>query len=135
MLFILRTLQKLPRCMGWMLYRGMCGGVDMASYREGETIVWSGLSSTSLNIGVTKGLLAKGTEDGRTRGTLFVIKGGWGYNIQPYSLFPEVEEEILLKQERMFRMQSIIKAKLTIIKLEVLDTLMLVPGVFGSGIK
>ena len=133
-LVVLRSLRKLPRCTGRTLYRGVCGDVDMASYREGATVVWGGLSSTSPDMGVTKAFLAKGTEDGCARGTLFVIEGGWGYNIQPYSLFPE-EEEILLEPEREFRVQSVIDAKLTVIKLEMLDTPLLLPDVFGSGVK
>ena len=55
--------------------------MNIASYRYGETVVWGSLSSTSPSISVTKAFLAKGIEDGCTRGTLFVIEGGWGYNI------------------------------------------------------
>ena len=35
-LVVLRSLRKLPRCTGRTLYRGVCGDVDMASYREGR---------------------------------------------------------------------------------------------------
>ena len=62
-------------------------------------------------------------------------RGRVGYNIQPYSLFSEVEE-ILLEPEREFRVQSVIKAKLTVVKLEMLDTPSpLLPDVFWSGVK
>ena len=42
----------------------------------------------------TKAFLAKGSKGGKAIGTLFIIDKGWGYDIQPYSLFPD-EEEIL----------------------------------------
>ena len=65
--------------------------------------------------------------------TLLIINKGWGYDIQPYSLFPD-EEEILLEPERQFRVASVIPSSaLTIINLEMLDTPLSVPGVFGSG--
>ena len=76
--------------------------------------------------------LAKGSKGGEETGTLFIIDKGWGYDIQPYSLFHD-EEEILLEPERQFRMVSVIKAAPTIINLEMLDTLLSVPEVFGGG--
>ena len=50
----------------------------------------------------TKTFLAKGSKDGEATGTLFIIDKGWGYDIQPYSLFPD-EEEILLEPEKRFK--------------------------------
>ena len=50
----------------------------------------------------TKAFLAKGSESGEATGTLFIIDKGWGYDIQPYSLFPD-EEEILLEPEKRFK--------------------------------
>ena len=76
--------------------------------------------------------LAKGLKGGKAKGTLFIISNAWGYNIQPYSLFPD-EEEILLEPERQFRVVSVLKAALTIINLEMLDTPLSAPEVFGSG--
>ena len=80
----------------------------------------------------TKAFLAKGSKSGEETGTLFIIDNGWGYDIQPYSLFLD-EEEILLESERQFRVVSVIKAALTIINLEMLDTPLSVPEVFGGG--
>ena len=60
------------------------------------------------------------------------LKEGWGYNIQPYSLFPD-EVEILLEPERQFKVLSIIRADLTIINLKMLDTPLALPLVFGEG--
>ena len=80
----------------------------------------------------TKAFLAKGSKSREETGTLFIIDKGWGYDIQPYSLFPD-EEEILLEPERQFRVASVIKAALTVINLEMLDTPLSVPGVFGGG--
>ena len=71
----------------------------------------------------TKRFLSKGSVSGRAMGTLFVIGDGWGYNIQPYSLFPG-EVEILVI--------SVIPGDLTIISLQMLDTPVILPHVFGS---
>ena len=64
-------------------------------------------------------------------GTLFVIEGGWGYNIQPYSLYPD-EEEILLEPERRFQVQSVIGSETTVINLRMLDTPLALPQFFGE---
>ena len=48
------------------------------------------------------------------------------------SLFPD-EEEILLEPERQVRVVSVLKAALTIINLEMLDTPLSDPEVLGSG--
>ena len=86
----------------------------------------------------TKAFLEKGSKKkkkGKESGTLFIISNAWGYNIQPYSLFPD-EEEILLEPERQFRVVSVLRAeKLTFINLEMLDTPLSLPEVFGSGIR
>ena len=79
----------------------------------------------------TKRFLSKGSVSGRAMGTLFVIGDGWGYNIQPYSLFPG-EVEILVEPERQFRVVSVIPGDLTIISLQMLDTPVILPHVFGS---
>ena len=64
-----------------------------------------------------------------------------GFNLAPLrlagcrlelSLFPG-EEEILLEPERQFRVVSVLKAALTIINLEMLDTPLSDPEVLGSG--
>ena len=71
----------------------------------------------------------------KATGTLFIIEGGWGYDIQPYSLFPG-EAEVLLEPERQFRVTSVIEAEgLTFINLQMLDTPLSVPEVFGEGRK
>ena len=101
-------------------------GCEHALVQGRGRLLWRGLSSTSPGMDVTKAFLAKGT--------LFVIEGGWGCNIQPYSLFPD-EEEILLELEWEFRVESVIDAKLTVIKLEMLDTPLLLPEVFGPGVN
>ena len=80
----------------------------------------------------TKRFLAKGSKSGEATVTLLIIDKGWGYDIRPYSLFPD-EEEVLLEPEREFRVVSVLKASLTIIHLEMLDTPLSVPEVFGSG--
>ena len=130
---LLSALRKMPRYTGRTLYRGIQSKVDVKQYKEGNVIPWRGFSSTSPDMKLTKTLLKKGTEDGKATGTLFIIENGWGYNIQPYSLFPG-EEEILLEPERQFKVTNVISSSdLTVINLEMLDTPLLLPEVFGHG--
>ena len=82
----------------------------------------------------TKAFLEKESTSREAKGTLFIISNAWGYNIQPYSLFPD-EEEILLEPERQFWVVSVLRAAFTIINLEMLDTPLSAPEVFGSGCK
>ena len=78
----------------------------------------------------TKAFLAKGSKSREETGTLFIIDKGWGYDIQPYSLFPG-EEEILLEPEKQFRVTGVIEGEgLTFINLEMLETPLSVPEVF-----
>lgn len=67
------------------------------------------------------------------KGTLFIIEDGWGYNIQPYSLYPE-EEEILLEPERRFEVESVIESDLTIVNLRMLDTPLILPQTFSDNV-
>ena len=132
---VMSALRKLPRVTGRTLYRGVRGEVslDKDHYHKGNVVTWSAFSSTSPDMEATKTFLAKGSKGGKATGTLFIIEKGWGYDIQPYSLFPG-EEEILLEPEREFRVVSVFKSSgLTIINLEMLDTPLSVPEVFGGG--
>ena len=98
---VMSALRKLPRVTGRMLYRGVRGEVslDKDHYHKGNVVTWSALSSTTPDMETTKTFLAKGAKGGEATGTLSIIDKGWGYDIQPYSLFPD-EEEILLEPER-----------------------------------
>ena len=131
---VMNALRKLPRVRGRALYRGVRGEVslDKDHYHKGNVVTWSALSSTSPDMEATKTFLAKGSKSGEETGTLFIINKGWGYDIQPYSLFSD-EEEIFLEPERQFRVVYVLKAALTIINLEMLDTPLSVPEVFGGG--
>ena len=81
---------------------------------------------------MTKAFLARGSTSGNAEGTLFIIEGGWGYDIQPYSMYPE-EEEIVLELERQVRVKSVIEAEgITIVKVEMLKTPLVLPNVFGQ---
>ena len=129
---VMSSLRKLPRCAGKTLYRGVREGVDVSLYEDGATVVWRGLSSTSPDMKTTKAFLEG--RSGGEEGTLFVIEDGWGYDIQPYSFYPE-EEEILLEPERSFLVQGVIKAKLTVINLKMIDSPLILPQVFGGSSK
>ena len=134
---VMSALRKLPRVTGRTLYRGVRGKVDLDDgyYYNGNVITWPALSSTSPNMDTTKKFLAKGTASGCAAGTLFIIEDGWGYNTRPYSLFP-TETEILLEPERRFKVTAIIQGDgLTFINLQMLDTPLSNPEVFGYGKK
>ena len=101
-------------------------------YTEGNAVVWQGVSSTSPDIKVTKAFLAKGSKSGKAEGTLFIIEGGWGYNIQPYSIFPN-EEEIVIEPVRKFRVMNTVEAEgLTLTNLKMEKTPLILPSVFGK---
>lgn len=131
---VMKALRKLPRVTGRTLYRGVKSGVNLDEdyYREGNIITWPALSSTSPNMKATKAFLAKGSATKKATGTLFIIEGGWGYDIQPFSLFP-TESEILLEPERQFKITGVIDSELTVINLQMLNTPLSIPGVFGDG--
>ena len=130
---VMSALRKLPRVTGRTLYRGVRkdANIDQKHYAEGSVITWSAFSSTSPDMNTTKAFLAKGSEDGKAAGTLFIIEKGWGYSMQPYSLFPN-EEEILMEPERKFKVTSVINAELIIITLEMIDSPLVLPQVFGN---
>ena len=129
---VMTALRKLPRVTDKTLYRGVQSkmNLDEDHYCQGNVIIWPALSSTSPDLNATKEFLAKGSTSGNAAGTLFIIENGWGYDIQPYSLFPD-EGEILLELERQFKVVSVIEAELTIIKLEMLDTPLCLADVFN----
>lgn len=108
-------------------------GSDISSfeYKEGSIITWNALSSTSPSMNVTKNFLASGLSTGKAAGTLFIMENCWGYDIQPYSLYP-TESEILLEPERQFQVVSVIPAELTIVKLRMLKTFIVLPDVYGE---
>ena len=119
---LIRSLRKLPRVSGKTLYRAIDRNVniDEDHYHEGNMITWMAFSSTSLDMNTSKDFLAQNLD--KTAGTLFVIENGWGYDIQPYSLFPD-EAEILLEPERQFMVKSVVPSTdLTVINLQMLDT-------------
>ena len=132
---VVSALRKLPRVTGRTLYRGVkCEvNLDNKHYCKGNVMTWSALSSTTPGMEVTKVFLAKGSKSGKAAGTLFIIEDGWGYDIQPYSLFPG-EEEIILEPERQFEVDSVVPGDgLTVINLKMLDTPLVLPEVFGEG--
>lgn len=115
---ILKALRKLPKIEGKTLYRGTRETVSRDNYNDGEIITWTGFFSTSPDVNSTKELMSK---SGSTKGTLFVIEDGWGYDIQPFSRSQD-EEEILLEPGRRFEVKGVIESDMTIISLRMLDT-------------
>lgn len=131
MYLVMTALRKMSRVTGTTLYRGVRGEINKDTYVKGNVVTWLGLSSASPDMGTTKKFLTKGSKTGKSEGTLFIIEDGWGYNIQPYSLFPD-EVEILIEPDRQFKVVSIIQGALTIVNLQMLDTPITLPQVFGS---
>ena len=81
---LLRALRKLPRTRPQTLYRGIKRRKQ--KYTVGEVLLWKGFSSTSTSMRATKTFL----KDNITRkadGTLFEIRGMWGYSISDFSVF------------------------------------------------
>ena len=157
---VISSLRKLPVVHGIHLYRGIrvdvtddnaansssssssssdpmsesrnnSSDISKFNYKEDSIITWNALSSTSPSMNVTKNFLARGSSTGKAAGTLFIIENCWGYDIQPYSLFP-TESEILLEPERQFQVVSVISADLTIVKLKMLKTFIPLPNVYGK---
>ena len=72
------------------------------------------------------------TEKEICKGTLFIIEGAWGYDIEPFSFF-KGEKEILLEPERKFEVDSVINGdEFTIVNLRMIDTPAILPKVFGE---
>ena len=124
---VMVALRKLPRVSNKILYRGLRRGVslDEDHYCEGNTIAWAALTSTSPDLKATKAFLARWTSTGKAAGTLFVIEDSWGYDIQPYSLFPG-KAEIIIEPGHQFTVKSVIDAEgITIVTLSMVDS----PGI------
>lgn len=131
---VMSALRKLPRCSGPTLYRGIRNDIDKDKYKVGKKVVFHGFSSTSVNMATVKAFLASSVDPERggcSSGTLFVIEDAWGYDIQPYSMFPE-EKEILLEPERCFVVNSVIEAETTVVNLKMIDTPPILTQVFGD---
>lgn len=105
--------------------------VPAGGIQDNSVVIWESLSSTSPSMEVTKAFLTNGEMSGRAAGTLFIIENAWGYDVRPYSLYQD-EAEILLEPERQFRVLSSIAAELTVVKLEMLKTPLVLPEVFGE---
>ena len=132
---VMTALRKLPKVRGRILYRGVRSEVnlDKDHYHEGNIITWPAFSSTSPDSKATKAFLSSGSVRGKkASGVFFIIENGWGYNIQPYSMFPD-EEEILLEPERQFKVKSVIESEdFTVITLFMLKSPTILPAIFGE---
>ena len=140
MYIVLSSLRKLPVLKGPMLFRGVRGPakLDVSQYYEGNTVAWPEITSTTKSIEVVKAFLTETYNSSSSssrwrsatstksmcpvpRGTIFVIDGGWGYDIQEYSLNPEYEE-VVLEPDRQFVVKSVIPGEVAMIYLEMVNT-------------
>ena len=82
---LLRALRKLSRTEPQTLYRAIRD--DTKEYKKGDPILWEGFSSTSPSMKVTKTFI-KDKRKNKVSGTLFEIRGIWGYDIAEFSCHP-----------------------------------------------
>ena len=72
-------------------------------------------------------------EEKLCKGTLFIIEGAWGYDIEPYSIF-QGEKEILLEPERKFEVESVIDGdEFIVVNLRMVDTPRILTKDFWEG--
>jgi len=103
---LLTGLRGLPKARPAELYRGIRERVDVTKYKAGSVITWHGFTSTTTNLEETQRFLTN-RWTGKCEGTLFRIRGQvWGYDVQPFSFFPD-EEEILLEPEIDLKVVSV----------------------------
>ncbi len=120
---LLCALRSVPPAHHQTLFRGIRERVKLneTHYSKGKKVTWHTFSSATTEMETTQDFLTD-HRTGRCEGTLFIIRGTpWGYNIQPFSCFPD-EREILLEPEINFRVTGIVNPPvgLTIIDLEML---------------
>lgn len=116
---LLHALRSLQPIQPQTLYRGIRERVLLndTHYHKGNKIVWHTFSSTTLDMETTK-LFLTDLATGKCEGTLFIIRGApWGYNIKPFSCFPE-EEEILLEPEIELRVTGVLDTPMVIVNLD-----------------
>ena len=131
---LLTALRKLPRLYEKTLFRGL---PKELSYKRGESVCWHRFTSTTLDMAVTKGFMAKEGGTGEAAGTIFLMPCGdecWGYDLRAFSFFPG-EEELLLEPERVFRVQSVdrMSSLLTFVHLEPVKNPLLLQDRIGVG--
>eukprot|EP01106_Pelomyxa_sp_JSP_P005056 TRINITY_DN1804_c0_g1_i5.p1 TRINITY_DN1804_c0_g1~~TRINITY_DN1804_c0_g1_i5.p1 ORF type:complete len:197 (+),score=50.27 TRINITY_DN1804_c0_g1_i5:289-879(+) len=121
---LLKGLRKLPR---WFsansqpLYRGITVPVSRERYAEGNTVTWPAITSTSLKMAVVLDFITNPSTK-NPRGTIFIITGAWGYDIQKYSWIKK-EQEILLEPDRKFTVKSVMAlGDVLQVQLEMQDT-------------
>ena len=118
---LLTTLRKLPIWKGRTLYRGIKCKVERSEYKPGNIVTWPTFSSAYLDMTDTRKFLARGSSDGKSTGTFFIIERVWGYDIRPYSLHPD-SCNIILEPERQFEVASVIGVDLAIVTLEMVNS-------------
>jgi hypothetical protein len=116
---LLYALRSVPPSQPPALFRGIKERVklDDTHYHKGNKITWHTFASTTTDMAATK-LFLTDPVTGSCEGTLFIIHGTpWGYNIQPFSCFPE-ESEIILEPEIDLWVTSVLDTPMIIVDLE-----------------
>ena len=127
---LLRAIRKLSRTKPQTLYRGI--KEHKQKYTVGEELLWKGFSSTSTSMEATRTFLTS-NDTGRADGTLFEIRGMWGYRISDFSVF-EGEQEVLLEPMLKFTVKDVKEQDgLTFVVVEPLEQSLLLSDEIPTG--
>jgi len=134
---VLFWLLGLPRVTKPVLHRGIRQHIRLSQYQPGNVVTWYAFSSTTPDLATTQQFMTD-RATGRCEGTLLQIHGNaWGYDVQPFSFFPN-EEEILLEPEIDFKVISVLAPPdngLIIVDLDMLPCLLLLENLIPLSLQ
>lgn len=129
---IMKVVRKLPITAERTMYRALSEEVRRGSnhYQENNIVIWPEMSFTSPDMNSAKASLS--SKGKKASGTVFIISNGWGYDLQKYSL--NGEKMCLIEPERQFGVSSVLPTgSLILVNLEMVDSPLLLPEVYGTG--
>lgn len=129
---IMRVVRKLPITEERTMYRALSEEIRRgpSHYNKDNIVIWPEMSYTSPDMNSAKASLA--SKGKKVSGTVFIIANGWGYDLQKYSL--NGEKICLIEPERQFGVSSVLPTgSLILVNIEMIDSPLLLPEVFGSG--
>ena len=126
------ALRRLPKHKSKRLYRGIKHNVEKSNYVEGDVITWPAFSSAYSDMEAAKKFMTVDPSDGKTSGTMFVIKKSWEYDIWPYSLCPD-NREFILEPGSQFKVISVLNEEFVTVTLEMVESPLVLPQLFGEG--
>lgn len=130
---LMHVCRRIPITEERTMYRALGEEVhrDSKHYQERNIVIWPEMTLTSSDMNSAKAaLISKGK---KASGTVFIIANGWGYDLQPYSL--SGEKTCLVEPERQFIVSSVLPTgSLILVNLEMIDSPLLLPSVYGDGV-